>query len=131
MYAYREAALEAILSAKDLLKMFRAISRRGMLKNAAAGSGALLSRGLELCQETPIQIPGHQVEIALTPVSPHTVRITIQALEDGHLQAMPIDGALVKESLGQPVARLRTNSNPGTVKCAAVPIRRIQSSVPL
>jgi alpha-glucosidase (family GH31 glycosyl hydrolase) len=103
--------------------MSRAITRRGMFKNAAAGSGALLGRGLGLCQETPIQITGRPVEIALTPVSPQTVRITIQALENGHLQAVPIDGALVKESWGQPTARLRTIGNPRTVKCGELAVK--------
>ncbi len=103
--------------------MSKAITRRGMLKNAAAGSGALLGHGLGFCQETPIQIAGRPVEIALTPVSPQTVRITIQAIEDGRLQAVPIDGALIKESWGQPAARLRTISNPRTVKCGELVVK--------
>ncbi len=93
--------------------MLRAITRRGMLK-VAAGTGSLL-----FSQDTPIRIAGKPVEIALTPVSPHTVRLTIQAIENGRVAAMRVDGALVKESFGQP-ARRRTTGN---VKCGELTVK--------
>lgn len=81
-----------------------------MLK-VAAGTGTLL-----ISQDTPIQIAGKPVEIALTPVSPQTVRITIQPIENG---AVPVDGALVKENFGQP-ARRRTAGN---IKCGELTVK--------
>src|SRR5271155_4703948 len=103
--------------------MSKAITRRGMLKKFAAGSGTLAGRGLVFSQETPIQISGRPVEIALTPVSRQTVRITIQAIENGHVQAVPVDGALFKENWGQPAARLRTMAPSRTVKCGELTVK--------
>lgn len=95
-----------------------------MLKNvASAASSTLLVRGVALSEETPIQIAARPVEIALTPVSPETVRITIQPIENGQAQPVPIDGAIVKEDWGQPVARLRTLGNPRTVKCGDLTVK--------
>jgi alpha-glucosidase (family GH31 glycosyl hydrolase) len=95
-----------------------------MLKNvASAASSPLLVRGVAFSEETPIQIAGRPVEIALTPVGPETVRITIQPIENGQAQPVLIDGALVKEDWGQPVARLRTLANPRTVKCGDLTVK--------
>jgi alpha-glucosidase (family GH31 glycosyl hydrolase) len=95
-----------------------------MLKNvASAASSTLLVRGVAFSEETPIQIAGRPVEIALTPVSPETVRITIQPIENDQAQPVLIDGALVKEDWGQPVARLRTLANPRIVKCGDLTVK--------
>ena len=95
-----------------------------MLRNvASAARSTLLVRGVAFSEETPIQIAGRPVEIALTPVSPETVRITIQPIDNGQMQAVLIDGALVKEDWGQPVARLRTLGNPRTVKCGDLTVK--------
>jgi alpha-glucosidase len=96
--------------------MARIITRREILRNIAAGSGLVFS------QTTPIQIAGRPVEISLTPVSSQTVRITIQAIENGHVPALPIDGALVKEYWGKPAARLRT-VNSRTIKCGELAVK--------
>jgi len=95
-----------------------------MLKNvASAASSNLLVRGVASSEETPIQIAARPVEIALTPVSPETVRITIQPIENGQAQPVPTDGAIVKENWGQAVARLRTLGNPRTVKCGDLTVK--------
>ena len=95
-----------------------------MLRNvASAARSTLLVRGVAFSQETPIHIAGRPLEIALTPVSPETVRITIQPIENGQTQAVLMDGALVKEVWGQPVARLRTLGNPRTVKCGDLTVK--------
>ena len=95
-----------------------------MLKNvASAASSTLLVRGVAFSEETPIQIAGRPVEIALTPVSPETVRITIQPIENDQAQPVLIDGALVKEDWGQPVARLRTLANSRIVKCGDLRVK--------
>jgi len=102
--------------------MSKVITRRGMLKKFAAGSGTLVGQGLVFSQETPIQIAGRPVEIALTPVSSQTARITIQAIENGHVQALPIDGALVKEN-GAAGRALRTLVHSRTVKCGELTVK--------
>ena len=103
--------------------MLKPITRRGMLKKLTAGSGALVGRGLAFPQETPIQIAGRPVEITLTPVSPKTVRITIAPIENGQVQPVPIDGALVKQNWGRPAARLRTLANSRSVKCGELIVK--------
>jgi alpha-glucosidase len=94
-----------------------------VLKKLAAGSGALAGRGLAFSQGTPIHIAGRPVEIALTPVSPRTVRITITPIENGQAQPVHIDGALVKEEWGRPTSRLRTLASPTSVKCGELVIK--------
>jgi hypothetical protein len=103
--------------------MSKAITRRGILKKFAAGSGTLVGQGLVFSQGTPIQINGRPVEITLTPVSPQTVRITIHAIENGHVQTVAIDGALVKENWGKPAARLRTLVTSPTIKCGELTVK--------
>ena len=72
-----------------------------------------------LAQQKPIEIAGKPVEVTVTPVTPQTVRITIQPLENGQPKPVPQDGALVKEDFGQPAARLRTLRRTRSVKCGA------------
>src|ERR1051326_7644446 len=88
------------------------ITRRRALKTvAAAGPGLMLAQG------KAIRITEREVEVTVTSVSPQTVRITVRPLENGRPAPVPADGALVKESWGQPVARLRTLSSARRVKC--------------
>src|SRR5580704_1123529 len=96
--------------------MSRPITRRRLLRNVAAAGGTAMGRPA-FSQENPIHIAGQAVAIALTPVSRQTVRITIQPLENGRTQPVPIDGALIKENWGQPAARLRALSHPRTIQC--------------
>jgi alpha-glucosidase (family GH31 glycosyl hydrolase) len=97
------------------------MTRREALKGAAI-AGALLTPRIGLSREATLQIGGRPVEIALTPASLHTVRITAQAIESGRLQAIPSDGALVKEDWGQPAIRVRALSAPRTVKCGELTV---------
>ena len=67
-------------------------NRRQALKTIAAASASAL-----LAQDAPIQIAGRPIEITLTSVTPQTVRITVQPIENGQPLPVPHDGALVKE----------------------------------
>ncbi len=70
------------------------ISRRAVLRNVAtAGAGALFA-SIAAAQDKPIQIAGKSVEVTLTAVTPHAVRIAIQPLENGQPKPIPQDGAL-------------------------------------
>jgi alpha-glucosidase/alpha-D-xyloside xylohydrolase len=94
-----------------------------MMGKITAASGALVGGGLALSQETPIRIAGRPVEIALTPVSPKTVRITITPIENGQAQPVAIDGALVEQNWGQPAARLRAHASPRSVRCGELIVK--------
>jgi alpha-glucosidase/alpha-D-xyloside xylohydrolase len=86
------------------------MTRRKALQSFAT---AFLTRGIAISQEAELTVTARPVEIAFTPVSPRTVRITVQAVDNRQLHPIPSDGALVKEDWGRPVARLRA---PDTVK---------------
>jgi alpha-glucosidase (family GH31 glycosyl hydrolase) len=102
----------------------RKMTRRKALQSVAAtGVGIALGPGIGLPQETPIQVAGRPVEIALTSVSPQTVRITVQPVENGQPQPIPSDGALVNANWGPPAARLRSLTGPRAVKCGALTVR--------
>ena len=88
------------------------LTRRAALRTVlSAGATALAA------QETAIRIAGRPVEITLTSISPETVRITAQSIENGQVQPIPTDGALLRESWGEPVVRLRALAGSQTVKC--------------
>ncbi len=92
------------------------MTRRQALRNVAAGAGGLLAAQPATAQ-TELRIAGRPVEIALTSISPLTVRLAIQPVENGQPQPIASDGALVKEDWGAPAARLRSLAAPRTVKC--------------
>jgi alpha-glucosidase/alpha-D-xyloside xylohydrolase len=89
------------------------MTRRGALKQAAALAGAARLRA----QERSMTVAGRAVELAVTAATPHTARITIQPIENGQPAAIPSDGALVKESWGEPAIRLRGFYGSRRVKC--------------
>jgi hypothetical protein len=100
------------------------ISRRDAMRSVAtAGAGALLVPAKALAQEKPLEIAGKPVEVTLTAVSPHTVRITIQPLENGQPKPVLRDGALVKEDFAQPAARVRVLGGARSVKCGGLTVK--------
>jgi alpha-glucosidase/alpha-D-xyloside xylohydrolase len=104
--------------------MKKPISRRDALHGmTAAGAGAFLSGTQALAQPRPLEIAGKPVELSLTSVSPQTVRITFQLLDNGQAKALPQDGALVKEDWGQPAAKYRALEGSRNVKCGALTVK--------
>jgi len=100
------------------------ISRRQTLRAvSAAGAAALLAPAKALAQELPLELAGRPVELTLTPVTPQTVRITIQPLENGRPKPLAPDGALVKDDFGPPPARVRTLATTRDVKCGSLVLR--------
>src|SRR5262245_33237460 len=99
------------------------ITRRTVLRNVAtAGAGALFAP-IAAAQDKPIQIAGKPVEVTLTAVTPHTVRIAIQPLENGQPKPIPQDGALVKEDFGKPQTKLRALAASRAVKCGNLTVK--------
>jgi alpha-glucosidase (family GH31 glycosyl hydrolase) len=88
--------------------MSQRVSRRDILKQlGTAGAGVLLAPHVIRGQSSDIIIAGKPVEIAVSSLSRTTVRITIVPIEGGKAAAVPVDGALVREDLGKPVAHAR------------------------
>jgi alpha-glucosidase/alpha-D-xyloside xylohydrolase len=101
--------------------MRKPVTRRQAIRTvAAAGAGAFASIGESQPADSAIRIAGRPVEIALTSVSPQTVRITAQAIDGASLQPLTADGALVREDWGKPAARLRTLEAARTVACGGL-----------
>jgi alpha-glucosidase (family GH31 glycosyl hydrolase) len=96
--------------------MENSFTRRDALKGIiSAGTVALVQPASALAQEGPINVSSKPVEVIVTPISAHTVRITVQPVA-GENNASINDGALVKEQWGKPIARLRSLKGPHTVK---------------
>ena len=96
--------------------------RQALTSLATAGLSALVNSPA-FAQDAPIEIAGRPVEITLTPVSPQTVRITIQPLENGQPVPVLVDGALVKDDWGMPAARIRSLSAARDVKCGDLTVK--------
>jgi alpha-glucosidase/alpha-D-xyloside xylohydrolase len=99
------------------------LTRRNALKGMiSAGTLALIKPTSSLAQEPPKSASSGPIEISLTSISPQTVRMTVQPLEAGEVQPLPIDGALVKEQWGTPIARLREFSVSKTIQCGELQV---------
>ena len=99
--------------------MNKPFTRRAALKRVAqAGASALLADASIIAQQSVIQIAGRPVEVAVTPVSQITARVTIQHVLDGKTASIPSDGALVKEDWGKrPALRFRALPAPRFAAC--------------
>ena len=64
-----------------------------------------------LAQSLP-RLAGREIEVQITAISDHTVRVTVLPLENGQPAPVPLDGSLVKSASGTPVARLRGIESP-------------------
>ena len=98
------------------------LSRRQLLQRTA--SAALIAPAA-LAQDSKnanTQIAGHDIEIQIAPVSPHTFRLTVFPVENGQLAAIADDGSLVQSSWGAPIVKLRGVSKEQTVKAGGVSI---------
>lgn len=94
------------------------LTRREALQGfAAATTGALLNTASDAAESSTLQFGRKSVEISLSSVSPETVRILIQTVENGQAQPIISDGALVQEQWGKPLARLRTATKAKGVRC--------------
>src|SRR5437588_530588 len=102
------------------------ISRRDALRNvAAAGTGGFLTSAQALAQVKPLEVAGKPVELTLTSVTPQTVRITVQPIENGQPKPVPQDGALVKEDFGKPAFTVRAFAGTRNVKCGGLTVKLI------
>jgi len=78
----------------------------------SAGAGTLLASGKISAQASTIRIADRPVEIGLTQLSPHTIRVHIVPLDNGHLEAVPHDGSIVEQAWAPPTSKLKTLSGP-------------------
>jgi alpha-glucosidase (family GH31 glycosyl hydrolase) len=81
-------------------------SRRDILRGFAAIPGAILTRP-DFTQSKNASVDGPQFEIQVTPVSDHTLRLTLRAITQEPQQSIPDDGSLVQKSWGASLITVR------------------------
>jgi len=90
----------------------------------SAGAGTLLNSPLiPRGQDAAIRVAGRTVELAITPVSAQTVRLTVAPIENGKPQPIPPDGSLAPKSWPAPVARLRALPRERSVRCGDLRVK--------
>ncbi|HEX4947017.1 MAG TPA: glycoside hydrolase, partial [Blastocatellia bacterium] len=89
--------------------MNKSLSRREALKTIGSASAVAFTQPATLlAQHTALEIAGKPVELAVSSVSPDTVRLSIAPLVNGQPQPIPNDGSLVQPGWGKPLARITT-----------------------
>jgi alpha-glucosidase (family GH31 glycosyl hydrolase) len=80
-------------------------SRRDILRGFAAIPGAVLCPG-NLAQSKNVSVDGAKLELQITPVTDHTLRLTLFPIQQGHQQSIPDNGSLVQKSWGTSLTTL-------------------------
>src|ERR1019366_8825036 len=81
------------------------LSRRRMVRSLGVAGAAFLTRSATHGADAGLQVAGKPVEIQLTSVSPHTLRLTVHPIRNGTLIDIADDGTLVETSFGAPAAK--------------------------
>ncbi len=87
--------------------MENSLTRRDALKGILTAGAVAIAKPASALSPEDLQISAQPAEIVITPVSAHTVRVTIQRVTEENA-ALLTDGALIKEQFGKPVARVRS-----------------------
>jgi hypothetical protein len=100
------------------------VSRREVLRRfGKATAGLALTGGVIRGQGTDIVVAGNPVEIAISSVSPTTVRITVIPIEGSRSAAFPDTGTLVAEGQGRSVGRGHSAGALNAVKAGNLVVR--------
>src|SRR6185503_9570543 len=104
--------------------MSKHISRREVLRAiSSAGAGAALGAGTLSAQETGLRVRGRAVEIAVAPVSAHTVRISLAPIENGRTQPIKSDGSLVELAATSQASRFTALTRGESVRCGELLVK--------
>jgi len=108
-------------------RMSRFLRRRDALQ--VAGAALLGKAALSAQAGDELTIDGKQVELTVTPVSATTVRISMLPLDaaSGKVIPLPADGALAREDMGSPAARLRFLGVDRSVRCGDLKVTLLPS----
>src|SRR6185295_17595716 len=97
--------------------MSRLISRREALRVfGSAGAGAAFGGAALAAQEGGLRIAGRSVEIAVSSVSAHTVRISLAPLEIGRTQPIRSDGSLIEQGVAPAAKRFISLTSGNSVR---------------
>jgi alpha-glucosidase (family GH31 glycosyl hydrolase) len=84
-------------------------SRRDVLKGLMGASAVGMPWAKRI--ETNFAAAQSVIEVQVAPVSSHTFRLSILPVQNSGLGSIPVDGSLVRQSWGEPVAKLRNSSD--------------------
>jgi len=88
--------------------MKKSYSRRQMLRTmSAASAGLLVSQNV-----SALGFGAKGIEIQVSSVSAHTVRLSVLAIDHGKVGTIPNDGSLTRSLWGAPATEIRTPLNP-------------------
>ena len=102
--------------------------RRDILK----GAGAICATNLlwvasNTAPQQNLQVADRDVEVQLSPVSPHTFRLSVLPIEGGQPQPLKSNGSLVQASWGAPLAKFKGGENERVVKSGQLNIKLSRS----
>lgn len=83
-------------------------NRREVLKGLAVASTAMILPPVELHALASQDAALRLLELQIASLSPHTVRVSLLPVENETTAKTPLDGSLVQESWGEPLAKLRS-----------------------
>jgi alpha-glucosidase/alpha-D-xyloside xylohydrolase len=86
------------------------------MKAVFAASMAMIERLSAETEELPLTVGSTPVELGVTTISPHTVRLTILPLENGEAQPLKAGGVLVDRGWSRPLLQIRSLPTPRTVR---------------
>jgi alpha-glucosidase (family GH31 glycosyl hydrolase) len=90
-------------------------NRREILKGVAAASAAMTVPTVPPAnaygRNNEVEAPKQAIEVQFTSLSPHTFRLSLMPVKNASARAIPIDGSLVKDSWGVPVAKLSSTAS--------------------
>jgi len=85
-------------------------NRRDILKGLLAASGGIIVSSKQGTAQDDAHASEKAIEIQVTSISAHTFRLSILPINSGTVGPIPLDGSLVQESWGAPVAKLRAET---------------------
>src|SRR5215469_15157155 len=98
--------------------------RRDILKGAgAACATSFLWPATKDAPQQNVQIAGRHVEVQIAPVSAHTFRLSVLAIEGGQTQSIKCNGSLVQCSWGPALAKLIGEERERTFKSGELSIK--------
>ena len=96
--------------------MKKSYSRRQMLRTmSAASAGLLVSQNVRA-----LGFDAKEIEIQVSSVSAHTVRLSVLPVEHGKVGTIPNDGSLVRSSWGFPARKLRNGAHSESIRAGEV-----------
>jgi alpha-glucosidase (family GH31 glycosyl hydrolase) len=102
--------------------MANTFNRREAMKTIAAASAAAMLPRAARGDSSSLEIAGQRVELHLTSVSPHTVRLALLPIQGSSVGQISDDGSLVKSDWGPPTATIR-DSKSATIRCGGLQVK--------